>query len=166
MIYSHPCLTASLSLHCWILYQIFMDPTETKANVLAFCRRERSVVQKSGTKWHMVWSRQRDSNPRPAVYKTAALATELRRRIGPEQGKYSKNGVFRQTESWTCCAVFLAMLIRAHLCLICCLFVDLNYHALRAHHSLGFAGWNDELAQLQLDQVGLRIHAAILISLV
>ena len=26
------------------------------------------------------WSRQRDSNPRPAVYKTAALATELCRR--------------------------------------------------------------------------------------
>lgn len=29
-----------------------------------------------------LWSRQRDSNPRPAVYKTAALATELCRRNG------------------------------------------------------------------------------------
>lgn len=28
-----------------------------------------------------IWSRQRDSNPRPAVYKTAALATELCRQI-------------------------------------------------------------------------------------
>jgi len=27
------------------------------------------------------WSRWRDSNPRPAVYKTAALATELHRQI-------------------------------------------------------------------------------------
>ena len=26
---------------------------------------------------NLAWSRQRDSNPRPAVYKTAALATEL-----------------------------------------------------------------------------------------
>src|SRR6266705_3289303 len=29
------------------------------------------------------WSRRRDSNPEPAVYKTAALPIELRRRAGP-----------------------------------------------------------------------------------
>ncbi len=40
----------------------------------------------------LMWSRQRDSNPRPAVYKTAALATELCRHsvsypeILPKQG--------------------------------------------------------------------------------
>jgi hypothetical protein len=55
----------------------FWSRQRRKANVLAFCRRERSVVQKAVG----FWSRQRDSNPRPAVYKTAALATELCRPI-------------------------------------------------------------------------------------
>jgi hypothetical protein len=49
LIYSQPCLTASLTPHVWLLTAFAVD----------------------------VWSRQRDSNPRPAVYKTAALATEL-----------------------------------------------------------------------------------------
>src|SRR5204863_2446554 len=32
---------------------------------------------------HLHWSRRWDSNPEPAVYKTAALPIELRRRAGP-----------------------------------------------------------------------------------
>src|SRR6185503_10558974 len=32
------------------------------------------------------WSRRRDSNPEPAVYKTAALPIELRRQRTPNQG--------------------------------------------------------------------------------
>jgi hypothetical protein len=35
-----------------------------------------------GGRWHWRWSRRRDSNPEPAVYKTAALPIELRRRDG------------------------------------------------------------------------------------
>ena len=36
------------------------------------------------------WSRQRDSNPRPAVYKTAALATELCRQKVCTRGNTNK----------------------------------------------------------------------------
>jgi len=37
-------------------------------------------------------SRWRDSNPRPADYKSAALASELHRQNFKEQGKYSPPG--------------------------------------------------------------------------
>src|SRR5688572_15121023 len=36
----------------------------------------------SGCRIDVHWSRRRDSNPKPAVYKTAALPIELRRRDG------------------------------------------------------------------------------------
>src|SRR4029078_10272660 len=39
------------------------------------------------------WSRRRDSNPEPAVYKTAALPIELRRQRAPNQGPTKRRGM-------------------------------------------------------------------------
>ena len=48
----------------------------------------------SGHRMDVRWSRRRDSNPKPAVYKTAALPIELRRRDG--QGHTAEDPIRRR----------------------------------------------------------------------
>src|SRR6476659_6530208 len=52
----------------------------------------------SGHRMDVRWSRRRDSNPEPAVYKTAALPIELRRRDG--QGLTAEDPIRRRGMIW------------------------------------------------------------------
>ena len=52
----------------------------------------------SGHRMDVRWSRRRDSNPEPAVYKTAALPIELRRRDG--QGHTAEDPIRRRGMIW------------------------------------------------------------------
>src|SRR6187431_1307591 len=52
----------------------------------------------SGHRMDVHWSRRRDSNPEPAVYKTAALPIELRRRDG--QGLTAVDPIRRRGMIW------------------------------------------------------------------
>ena len=94
-IYSLSCLTASLTLHGadrWMRFACTESAYRNKFLHAHTCTTRRFATLGSHpyrfynfitTKEVVIklWSRQRDSNPRPAVYKTAALATELCRQI-------------------------------------------------------------------------------------
>lgn len=56
------------------------EPSDLQSDVFDRFTTPAKTPQKLKFLWGpQSWSRRRDSNPRPAVYKTAALATELRR---------------------------------------------------------------------------------------
>lgn len=90
LIYSQMCLATSLSQLVGISCQLLQSALSTLLQLLAIPSLK---IANSGKTlriailerllFKLQWSRRRESNPRPAVYKTAALATELRRQEVP-----------------------------------------------------------------------------------
>src|SRR6478672_13825085 len=65
---------------------------------------------RSGHRMDVRWSRRRDSNPEPAVYKTAALPIELRRRDG--QGLTAEDRFRRRGMIWPAAGTGQALGVR------------------------------------------------------